>query len=272
MQKPLFIARLTFQEAVRAKFFNLLLFMALALVLLAGFFQNFDFGGSALKFIVDFGFAAVVMTGSILTLVMTAQGFYHEIENRTAATILSRPVHRWQYLLGKLMGIQALLLVFCALTGCILAGLLGWEERLYILDDPEAGGANPVKQTEVFLFMGIQWLKFSVLSALTLCITCLSQSSLYAMFVSFLALVACQLQYLAAEMYADAESRAGQAFAWFLDKAVPNFQLYNLGDQLVLATESPLPDGTIGGILLYSVVWYGVFLGLAVMFFSNREV
>jgi ABC-2 type transport system permease protein len=271
MRKVLSIACLTFQEAVRAKFFGLLLAMSLVLVLLAGFFQNFDFGGAGIKFIVDFGFAAVVLLGGLLTLVMTAQGVYNELENRTAAAILSKPVYRWQYLLGKAIGVQALLLVFCAATGCILAGLLGWEEHLQAMENTGAKLATPVRQSEVFLFMGIQWLKFSVITTLTLAVTCLSQSSLYAMFVSFLAVLACQLQYLAAELYKGVESKAGLAVAWFLKTAVPNFQAYNLGDQLVISTTA-LPEGILADLLAYSTVWYFVFLGLAVMFFSGREV
>jgi len=271
--RSLWIARLTFAEAVRAKFFNVLLLMALVLVMLAGFFQRFDFGTSQLKFIVDFGFGAVFLLGSILTLVMTTQSFYQELESRSITSILARPIHRWEYLLGKLLGVQALLLIFCLLTGLILAGLLTWEERLVLSKESGASEENVVKQSEVFLFLGVQWLRFSVLAALTLWIACLSRSSLYAMFVSFLALLACQLQYLAAEMYADAETKAGLWFAWFLKTIVPNLQIYNIGDLLVLeSVQEPLNQSLIGSILGYSVLWYFAFYILAILFFKDREV
>jgi ABC-2 type transport system permease protein len=269
-QRIFWIAKLTFAEAVRAKFFSLLLLMALVLVSLAGFFQQFDFGASQLKFILDFSFGAVFLLGTILTLVMTTQTFYHEIQTRSIMSILARPIQRWEYLFGKLLGVQFLVLLFCLLTGVILTGLLTWEEHVLLLDSEKT---NIVYQSEVFLFLGVQWLKFSVIASLTLFIACLSRSSLYAMFVAFLAIIACQLQYLAAEMYADAETQIGLWFAWFLKTVVPNLQIYNIGDWLVLESKSgELPEGTYLDILKYSAVWYLVFFGLAALFFKDREI
>ena len=272
-QRIFWIARLTFEEAVRAKFFSLLLVMALVLVSLAGIFQRFDFGASQLKFILDFSFGAVFLLGTILTLVMTVQSFYQEIQNRSIMSILARPVHRWEYLLGKLVGVQILIFLFCMITGLILTGLLTLEEKRLALEYPEGNRNNIVNQSEVFLFMGIQWLKFSVVSALTLFISCLSRSSLYAIFVSFLALMACQLQYLAAEIYSDAVTKFGIWFSWFLKTVIPNLQIYNIGDRLVLATTTEgLPEGTMVDIIKYSIVWYLAFYGLAVFFFKDREL
>jgi len=270
LNRTLLIAKLTFAEAVRAKFFSLLLMMALILVSLAGFFQQFDFGASALKFILDFSFGAVFLLGTILTLVMMTQTLYQEIQNRSIMSILARPIHRWEYLWGKLLGVQFLLLLFCLLTGIILTGLLTWEEKLLLLNSTES---NLVNLGEVFIFLGVQWLKFSVIAALSLFIACLSRSSLYAIFVSFLAIIACQLQYLASEMYANAETQLGLWFAWFLKTAVPNLQIYNIGDWLVLeSNKEEIPQGTLINILKYSAIWYITFFGLSVLFFKDREI
>ena len=86
------IAANTFLEAVRQKFFNSLLLISIALVLSANFFQQFDFGASELKFITDFGFGALFFFGSILAITATTQLFFNEIENRTALTMLAKPV------------------------------------------------------------------------------------------------------------------------------------------------------------------------------------
>ena len=60
----------TFREAVRQKFFGLLIILALCMVASATFFLQFDFGGSELKFIADFGWGAVFLFGSILVYKM----------------------------------------------------------------------------------------------------------------------------------------------------------------------------------------------------------
>ena len=105
LQRIYLIAQTTFAEAIRAKFFSVLLLISLGILFTANFFQQFDFGTSELKFILDFGFGAVLLFGSILSVVITTQIFFNEIEHRTAISILSRVIARWEFLLGKLFGI-----------------------------------------------------------------------------------------------------------------------------------------------------------------------
>jgi ABC-type transport system involved in multi-copper enzyme maturation permease subunit len=118
------IAGNTFLEAVRQKFFNSLLLIAVALVGSAQFFQQFDFGANELKFITDFGFGALFFFGSILAIAATAQLFFAEIENRTALTMLAKPVTKLEFLAGKFAGAQLLMLVFTAVVTLVLAGIL----------------------------------------------------------------------------------------------------------------------------------------------------
>ena len=271
LQRIYLIAQTTFAEAVRAKFFSVLLLISLGILFTANFFQQFDFGTSELKFILDFGFGAVLLFGSILSVVITTQIFFNEIEHRTAISILSRVIARWEFLLGKLFGIAALLFVFCLVTGILLAVILGLKETA--LAKEVEFTENLVHQGEIFIFLGLQWLKFIVLTSMTLCVACLSQSSLYTMVVSFLGILACQLQYLAAEIHADAQTTLGKGFGWLLKTLVPNLQIYSLGDRMVLtsATE-PLPPGTYSMICIFSLLYTSVFFGLAYLFFRNREI
>jgi len=265
------IAQMTFSEGVRARFFSALLLLSLGLLLAASYFQQFDFGTSELKFILDFSFGAVLFFGSILTVVITTQIFFNEIEHRTAISILSRSISRWEFLLGKLVGIAALLFFFCLVTGILLSVVLGLKATELASESDSSG--NLVRQFEIFQFLGLQWLKFIVLTALTLCIAGLSRSSLYTMVVSFLAILVCQLQHLAGEIYAEAESITGRCLAWCLNTLLPNLQIYNIGDRMVLSSVTdPLPSGTLWGICLYSIIYASVFFGLAVLFFRDREI
>jgi len=267
----LLISQTTFAEAVRARFFTILLLISLGLLLGASYFQQFNFGTSELKFILDFGFGAVLLFGSILTVVITTQIFFNEIDHRTAISILCRAISRWEFLLGKLLGIASLLFFFCLITGVLLSVVLGIKETALSVESEST--PNLVRQIEIFQFLGLQWLKFVVLTALTLCVASLSQSSLYTMVVSFLAILTCQLQHLAGEIYIEAESVAGRAFAWLLNTLVPNLQIYNVGDRMVLSSViDPLPSGTLWDICIYSIIYIAVFFGLAVLFFRNREI
>ena len=170
-----------------------------------------------------------------------------------------------------LIGIAALLFVFCLVTGILLAVILGLKETA--LAKEVEFTETLVHQGEIFIFLGLQWLKFVVLTSLTLCVACLSQSSLYTMVVSFLGILACQLQYLAAEIHADAQTTLGKGFGWLLKTLVPNLQIYSLGDRMVLTSAiEPLPPGTYSMICVFSLLYTSVFFGLAYLFFRNREI
>ncbi|MBT5378032.1 MAG: ABC transporter permease subunit, partial [Opitutae bacterium] len=165
----------------------------MGLLLTATYFQQFDFGTSELKFILDFSFGAVLFFGSVLTVVITTQIFFNEIEHRTAISILSRAISRWEFLLGKLFGIATLLFFFCLSTGILLSFLLGIKASELARESNLT--ENLVNQIEIFQFLGLQWLKFIVLTAMTLCIAGFSRSSLYTIVVTFLAILVCQLQH-----------------------------------------------------------------------------
>lgn len=76
MKNIFWIARNTFVEAVRQKFFSFLLLLGVGLIALSLAMTNFDFGDSELKFIADFGFGGVFLFGSVLAVVMSVQLFF----------------------------------------------------------------------------------------------------------------------------------------------------------------------------------------------------
>lgn len=268
------IAANTFLEAVRQKFFNSLLFMTIALVASSTFFQQFDFGTSELKFIADFGFGVLFFFGSILAITVTTQLFFNEIENRTALTMLAKPVHKFDFLAGKLLGVQLLMLGFVLLLSLVLAGILYWRETVLMGQiAPEVFSEGRIlRYGDIFLFGFLQWLKFGLLSAITLFVASFSNTNIYTIIVSFCILVVCQLQYIARDAYGDMDQGIGRLLVQGLSLIFPNFQLFNLGDQLLFTSREALPAATILQITLYACVYVAAFLLLAHLSFRRREI
>lgn len=268
------IAGNTFLEAVRQKFFSALLLVAVALVGSSTFFQQFDFGTGELKFIADFGFGALFFFGSILAITATTQLFFNEMENRTALTLLAKPVYKLEFLAGKLLGAQLLMLTFVLTVCLVLAGILYWRESALMLRLGEAAFAEGrlLRYGDVFLFGFVQWLKFGLIAAITLLVASFSQTNLYTIVVAFFALLICQLQYIARDAYADMETGPGRLLVQMLGLVFPNFQLFNVGDQLVLAGQPGLPLVTVAQITLYALVYTLAFLLLAQLHFRRREI
>ena len=268
------IAGTTFLEAVRQRFFNSLLVISIALVWSSTFFQQFDFGTGELKFIIDFGFGALLFFGSILSITATTQLFFNEMENRTALTMLAKPIYKLEFLAGKLLGAHMLMLSFTVVITLMLTGILYWREialieRLgneLILNEPL------IHYGDVFLFGFLQWMKFGILAAITLFIASFSNTNLYTIVVSFFMLVICQLQYIARDAYSVMEAGWGRIFVFGVSLIFPNFQLFNIGDQIVFDDEKVLTACNVLQITGYGAIYTVAFLLLAHVNFRRREI
>ena len=265
------IAGNTFLEAVRQKLFLFLLLLAIGLVASALFFREFNFGSSELKFIADFGFGALVFFGSALTIATTAQLFFSEIENRTALTLLAKPLWRAEFVFGKFLGVFAVIGVFCALTIGLMMALLYHREGQLMAMDPEAFESGRLIAYGDLLVVGLlQWLKFGVLTAIVLLIASFSNTNLFTVVTGFFVLVICHLQYLARDAWGNVDNALIGLVVQALSLIFPNFQLFNLADEIGQGT------GVDGDVALrvagYGLAYIAVIGGLAVYSFRNREI
>lgn len=265
------IAGNTFLEAVRQKLFLFLLLLAIGLVSSALFFREFNFGSSELKFIADFGFGALIFFGSALTIATTAQLFFSEIENRTALTLLAKPLWRAEFVFGKFLGVFAVIGVFCAVTIGLMVALLWHREGQLMAANPEAFEAGRLIAYGDLLVVGLlQWLKFGVLTAIVLLIASFSNTNLFTVVTGFFVLVICHLQYLARDAWGKVDNALVGAAVQALSFIFPNFQLFNLADNIGQGS------GVDGAVALrvagYGVAYIAVIGGLAVYSFRNREI
>lgn len=265
------IALNTLREAVRQKLLNFFLFLALALVLGARWFRDFNFGAPELKFLADCGFGAMAFFGAALTITATAQLFFSEIENRTALTLLAKPVWRAEFVLGKLGGVALLTGLFCGLLTGLLAFVLWWREGelMELYPDTFAGG-RAVSYAMVAVGGLMQWLKLLVLAAFTLLVASFAQTQIFAVVSGFFVLVICHLQHLAQEAYERTGSALGRVLSGLIAAAFPNFQVFGLAESLAAAD---LPNaGELLRVMTYAVGYAAVAGALAVWAFRRREI
>lgn len=267
------IARITFLEAVRQRFFAFLLVLGVAMVLSSVSFRVFDFGHGELKFIADFGFGGMFFFGSVLAVVMTAQLFFSEIDNKTALTLLAKPLSRWEFLFGKFAGAWAMLGVFVF----VLAGLLGlvlWSRETELLALAEQTGRIPAtfSLSGLAWYALLQWLRLGVVIAVVLSISALARTFLFAVVVGSLAVVAGQLQWIAQDaVLKSTDSPLYEAFLWLTTRLLPNLQQFNLGDALVLGSAG-VPAGATGEVVLSGLLYVAAYLALGAVVFRRREI
>lgn len=267
------IARNTFVEASRQKFFSFLLLLGVGLIALSLAMTNFDFGDSELKFIADFGFGGVFLFGSVLAVVMSVQLFFSEIENRTALTLLAKPVRRSEFLLGKFFGVWALLGVFVAVMCAALFAVLSLRAGTVAEIAAARGLPTPFFDAGgLALFAILQWLRLGVVAAMSVAVSSFAQTQLYAVVVSFCGVLLGQLQYIFGDFASDEKTTAAARIsAACLSRAIPNLQLFNLGQELVLVPGG-VPAETFFAAALCGVFWIAIFTAIGAAFFRFREI
>ncbi|MFW5858260.1 MAG: hypothetical protein ACOCX4_10300 [Planctomycetota bacterium] len=106
MRAMLAIARNTLYETMRQSVYGLILAAAAFLIALSTQIAMFTFMSST-KLVQDMGLATILLSGLFLGVLAASTVVHREIEGRTALTVLSKPVRREAFLLGKYLGIAA---------------------------------------------------------------------------------------------------------------------------------------------------------------------
>ncbi|MEX0718136.1 MAG: ABC transporter permease subunit [Planctomycetaceae bacterium] len=98
------IARATTKEAIRQPVFLLLMAIALVILVLNMYLPFFTFGEDV-KMLKDCGLATLLVCGLLMAVWTSSNSVAQEIEGKTAMTLLSKPINRRQFIVGKYVGI-----------------------------------------------------------------------------------------------------------------------------------------------------------------------
>src|SRR5262249_33656511 len=103
------IARNAFRDAARGRVLSNLVIFALLLIAGAILLGELSAGQEA-KIIVDLGLSSILLFGVFIAIFVGVGLVYKEIERRTLYAILSKPISRGEFLLGKYLGLCLTLL------------------------------------------------------------------------------------------------------------------------------------------------------------------
>src|SRR5439155_25176098 len=104
LQRIISIAANTLTQLTRHKVFYVLLIFALVLIGSSVFMARLSFQ-QEFQIIKDISLRAMSIFSSLLAIVPTARLIPQDVDDRTIYTILAKAVPRFEYLLGKLLGV-----------------------------------------------------------------------------------------------------------------------------------------------------------------------
>jgi len=174
MYRTFVILRHTFLETVVQPIYTLLIAIGIAILAIFGMLPFFTLGEDTVMF-KSVALDVILLLVLVATLFATSKSIYEEIEDRTMLTLMSKPVRRWEVLVGKYLGIITAALMAIAILGLILVLCVWWripndyQMRPNPLDDRDI---RQLFQTRMMHIMGLlpslvlMWLQISVLAAI----------------------------------------------------------------------------------------------------------
>jgi len=251
--KIIAIALNTFKECIRDRILYNLLIFAVLIIGLSAVLSTLTFG-EQVRIIINFGLAAINIFGVMMAIFLGIGLVYKEIDRRTIYTILSKPIKRYEFLIGKFFGL--LITLFLNLT-VMTAGLVG---VVYLM----GWVINALLFKAVFLI----FMEFVLITSIAILFSCFSTPTLSAIFtLSF---------YVIGHLTEDIKFFGSKADGFFAKKVsaliyyvLPNLENFNIKGLVVYG--SGVSNSFILFSALYGILYSAILLMVSILIFQKRD-
>jgi ABC-type transport system involved in multi-copper enzyme maturation permease subunit len=270
------IARATTKEAVRQPVFSLSLAIGIVTLVILTYLPYFSMGDDV-KMLKDCGMATILSWSILLAVWTSSTSIADEIEGKTAMTLLSKPITRRQFVVGKYVGIlQATLLLLIPLSLCFLVLVyykVGYDAREAAMTAPETTD-KLLQVIQILPGIPLIFLEVMVLTAISVAISTrlpmvVNMVTCFAIFVVG-HLTAVMVQAAAGGTNMQAAPEPVQAVARVIATVLPALQNYDM--QTAVATGVMVPPVYLGYTALYSLCYSAALILLAFILFEDRDL
>ena len=275
--KTAVIAYVTALEAIRQPIFIVLLLLGCMLIAIYPFIPYFTFGED-IKMVKDTGLATILLLGLILAMLTSSNTIAEDIEHRTAITLLSKPINRRQFIIGKFLGILVAVGLIFFVLGIFFEGVLVYK----VYYDAIESSKKPSSPAEWEQLRAEQWgavlqmvpgllltyFQVVVLSALSVAI-----STRLPLVVN---IVVCFAVYFLGHLAPVLERASEGRFvlvhftAQLIGVVFPALEFFNVGP--AVATGSSIPLDYVLWNLVYCILYSAVGILLAFILFEDRDL
>lgn len=247
----------------------LMLFAALCILLFV--YLPFHTLGEDIKLLKDCGISLIMVVCLFQGVWSASSSVSDEIEGRTALTLLSKPIHRRSFIIGKLLGILWILLLMILVLGTLELLAVAYKP---LYDSHESSQERPLWQMcflETFRTIpGLVMVFFQVATLTTLSVgiaTRLSQLANFAICFSI---------YLVGHLTPAIVDSSENAFpivrfiAQLIAVITPNLDLFSMNG--AIDANTPIPLIYLSGLMIYSLVFCGLSILLGLLLFEDRDL
>jgi ABC-type transport system involved in multi-copper enzyme maturation permease subunit len=248
------IAVNTFREAIRDRILYLFIGFAIIMVISTKLFGMLTVGDES-KIVKDIGLAAMQFFSMLIAVMMSMLLISREVDNRTVFNILSKPVRRWQFILGKYLGLVAIVAVNLLLITVILVVMV----LIY------TGQFDPMLVFAAFMTM----LEMSVVAAFATFFAVLTRPILGSLMTLAMFIVG----HTSADLWMLTRHLPGtftRAVITVVYYLVPNLERFNFKTEVV--HDLPIQPAAVGWAVVYASAFVAVLLFLAALRFRTKDL
>lgn len=264
------VALATIKNELAQPLFVVLLTLGVSLIVLFEFLSFYTFGED-IKLLKECGIVVIMLLAAFQGIWSASSSISEEIEGRTALTVLSKPIQRRSFVLGKFLGIFWVVALLCVILGTVELGAVAYKP---IYEARENSLEAPVWQdchremiaTVPGLVLGL--MQATLLSTFSVALaTRLPQLANIAV---------CFGVYVVGNLATAIVSGANEGFpivkfvAQLVSTITPILEHFSL--QAAIDAGSPIPMSLLSGTLIYCVLYVMLSMFLALLLFEDRDL
>lgn len=248
------IAKNTLKLEVRDKILYGIIIFALLYVLFEFFLA--DLVLKELPMVKSFGLTGIYFFNAIAALFLGTTSFFRDVDRKVIYFILSKPVSRAEFLLGKFVGLCMVLFVTTAILGAAYLGLVAYEH----------GGFDWMGIVAIFM----QYLEMALFIAFALFVSTFSTSLLSIVYTSAVFF----LGHVVSSLIESAKQIGVTGFRFILVEVLyyifPNLEKFDVRNLAIHSV--PMPALSFAIALAYAVAYITLLLSSAIWIFNKKEV
>jgi len=289
------VALAAFREGIRQPLFWLIVALALLWLVFSPFLPYFTFGEDH-KMVRELGHDMIMLSAVAFSVLAASMSISEEIEGRTAVTLMSKPVSRRQFLLGKYLGILLAAVFMTGLLGWVFSGVMWFKfwydneplpdpvwfasgrEALASLGDPTVNFTLGVGAWFTFALVALPGLILGFCQVMVLLAVAVALATRLPMVVN---LVTClvvfflgHLTHILVQVSSYGQFKLVNFMARFFENVLPGLEYFDIGP--IIARDVP-PDPTkfllySGSVVLYAVLYSVIALLFGLVLFEDRDL
>ena len=255
-----------FKESVRDRVLYSLVAFATLLIAVSYLLGQLT-AGQDVKIIKDLGLAAIATFGLLIAVFIGVGLVWKEVERRSIYSLLSKPMRRHEFILGKYAGLALTLFVNVAIMTAAFYAVLAYMNTQFP-DAVRASWPAPATDLGMLRAIGLIFLELLLVTAIALFFSTFSNP--------FLSTALTFGFWVIGHFNADlrnfetvVESQTAAYLARTLYYVLPNFAAFDIKMQVVHAL--PVPGSYVATTAVYGLVYIALLLAAAVAVFSRRD-